>query len=71
MFRRKLGFLLVIIIIGNCLISCAKKNYINKDNYTFKSIDGKPDYSNINYWAAHPWKWDPSDSLPRKFHHLN
>jgi hypothetical protein len=24
-----------------------------------------PDYSNLNDWAAHPWKWDPSDSVPK------
>ncbi len=35
-----------------------------KDQYQFKSPDGHPDYSNLNYWAAHPWKWDPSDSIP-------
>jgi len=23
-----------------------------------------PDYSNLNNWAAHPWKDDPSDSIP-------
>jgi hypothetical protein len=27
----------------------------------------KPDYSNLDYWAAHPWKWDPSDSVPLPF----
>ncbi len=46
------------------LFSCSHKNYINKANYQFKSIDGKPDYGDIHYWAAHPWKWDPSDSVP-------
>ncbi len=47
------------------LTSCSQKNYTSyKANYQFKSIDGKPDYSNLNYWAAHPWKWDPSDSVP-------
>ena len=45
--------------------SCSKKNFSSKTNYKFRSTDGKPDYSNINYWAAHPWKWDPSDSIPR------
>ncbi|MFM2358590.1 MAG: hypothetical protein RLY16_583 [Bacteroidota bacterium] len=24
-----------------------------------------PDYGNINNWAAHPWKYDPSDSIPK------
>ncbi|MBS1563084.1 MAG: DUF3089 domain-containing protein, partial [Bacteroidetes bacterium] len=26
---------------------------------------GMPDYSNLYYWAAHPWKKDPSDSVPQ------
>ena len=56
--------LLSIIICTTILISCSKKNHVQYKNYSFKSIDGKPDYSNINYWAAHPWKWDPSDSVP-------
>ena len=44
--------------------ACTKKNYIQKSSYQFKSINGIPDYSNLDYWAAHPWKWDPSDSIP-------
>jgi hypothetical protein len=32
--------------------------------YNFKSNDGRPDYSNIDYWAAHPYKKDPADSIP-------
>jgi hypothetical protein len=24
----------------------------------------QPDYSNLSYWAAHPYKYDPSDSIP-------
>ncbi|MBL0356577.1 MAG: DUF3089 domain-containing protein [Chitinophagaceae bacterium] len=43
---------------------CSKKNYSNKTAYQFISIGGQPDYADINYWAAHPWKWDPSDSVP-------
>jgi len=45
--------------------SCSNKYQQFISNYTSKSLDGKPDYSNIDYWAAHPWKWDPSDSVPR------
>ena len=44
--------------------SCSDKYRAFKSNYQFKSPDGKPDYSSLNYWAAHPWKWDPSDSVP-------
>jgi hypothetical protein len=47
--------------------SCSKKNFSNKPAYQFKSIDGKPDYTDLHYWAAHPWKWDPSDSVPKPF----
>lgn len=45
--------------------SCAGSKQTTID-YHFKSADGKPDYSNLNYWAAHPDKYDPSDSMPRK-----
>ncbi len=33
--------------------------------YGFTSTDGKPDYSKLYYWAAHPWKNDRSDSVPK------
>jgi len=46
------------------LISCSDKYLAYKNQYQFKSKDGKPDYTNLQYWAAHPWKWDPSDSIP-------
>ena len=47
------------------LISCSNKYHRFASNYSFKSNDGKPDYSNMDYWAAHPWKQDPSDSVPK------
>jgi Protein of unknown function (DUF3089) len=46
------------------LSGCSDKYLAHKSHYQFKSPDGKPDYSQLNYWAAHPWKWDPSDSVP-------
>lgn len=52
-----------ILYMGISFTSCAKKTIVYGQNYSFKSDDGKPDYSNLNYWAAHPWKWDPSDSI--------
>ncbi|WP_164972692.1 DUF3089 domain-containing protein [Lacibacter luteus] len=30
----------------------------------FQPSDSIPDYSNFKFWAAHPWKKDPSDSIP-------
>lgn len=47
------------------LLSCSDKYTAYKNQYNFKSADGKPDYGNLNYWAAHPWKKDPSDSVPK------
>lgn len=47
--------------------SCAKKNYLLLPQYQFKSTNQAANYSELNYWAAHPWKWDPSDSIPTPF----
>ncbi|MGH2648745.1 MAG: DUF3089 domain-containing protein [Ginsengibacter sp.] len=46
------------------LSSCSTQKYISSVTYNFKSDSSKPDYSNLNYWAAHPWKYDPSDNVP-------
>lgn len=57
----------LLIVITLCVLlqaSCSKKYKINTSLYQFSSKDGKPEYSNLNYWAAHPWKQDPSDSVP-------
>jgi Protein of unknown function (DUF3089) len=45
-------------------VSCSQKNYSSKPVYSFKSTTGIPDYSNLAYWAAHPWKADLADSVP-------
>jgi hypothetical protein len=46
------------------LFSCADKYRPYTKNYSIKSPDGRPDYSQFDYWAAHPWKPNPSDSIP-------
>lgn len=46
------------------LFSCSKKNFSYLPEYHFKSLNSKPDYANLNYWAAHPYKNDPGDSVP-------
>ncbi|MBI5858368.1 MAG: DUF3089 domain-containing protein [Sphingobacteriales bacterium] len=55
-------FLSCLVVIIFC--SCSDKYLAFRSHYQFKSSDGKPDYSGLNYWAAHPLKWDPSDSVP-------
>jgi hypothetical protein len=47
------------------LFGCANKYHRFVNNYQFATTDGKPNYSDINYWAAHPYKHDPSDSIPK------
>jgi Protein of unknown function (DUF3089) len=58
----RLSCFYIILIIA--FVSCSDKYQAYRSKYQFKSPDGKPDYSDLNYWAAHPWKWDPSDSIP-------
>ncbi|MCW3120231.1 MAG: hypothetical protein JWM28_4313, partial [Chitinophagaceae bacterium] len=59
----------VVCCIACILLSCAKNYQQFIPNYSFHSPDGKPDYANLDYWAAHPYKKDPSDSLPRALQH--
>lgn len=47
------------------LLSCSKKNYPAINSNLNKPAAKLPDYSNLNSWAAHPWKKDLSDSVPR------
>jgi hypothetical protein len=54
-------FLLQLIFL---LPACSPKNYTGTINYDFKGNSNIPDYSNLNYWAAHPYKKDPSDEVP-------
>lgn len=54
-------FLILICVV---LAACSDKYLLLKKEYEFKSKDSKPDYMDLNYWAAHPNKWDPSDSIP-------
>lgn len=58
-----LNFLLGFIVV--CHFSCTKKNFSSSSQTLFKSKATQPDYSNLYYWAAHPWKKDPSDSTPK------
>src|SRR3954471_14032858 len=58
---QKLWTLIFIILAA----SCTSTKNVSYTSYDFKSKDGVPDYSNLDYWAAHPWKKDPSDSLSK------
>ena len=61
-----MGKITVVIVCASFLfVSCSKGYQQFVSEYTFKSADNKPDYSNLDCWAAHPYKKDPSDSLPK------
>jgi Protein of unknown function (DUF3089) len=60
MMRATPLFLLVLFSISACAPAWQKK----VSGYKITAPDGIPDYSNIYFWAAHPGKWDPSDSIP-------
>lgn len=53
--------LFIIILLG----SCADSNLTKLEAvYAQEKYQEVPDYSNLQYWAAHPDKRDPSDSVP-------
>ncbi len=55
------------VILFLCLIvsACSSRYQQFASQYTFRNPEGKPDYSKLEDWAAHPYKHDPSDSVPR------
>ena len=59
--KKQLAFLLGIVILGSC--SSDYHKFVSR--YSFTANNGVPDYDQLDYWAAHPEKWDPSDSIPK------
>lgn len=59
--NKLLGLFSLILVISGC----SDKYQSYRSQYQFKSQDGLPNYGNLDYWAAHPNKKDPSDSVPR------
>lgn len=47
------------------MMSCSRKIYTHSINYHFQKERNFPDYSNLDYWAASPFKYDPSDNIPK------
>jgi hypothetical protein len=57
------GLLLFILILSGC----AKTNFATYEPvYSKVDWEEQPDYSQLKNWAAHPYKNDPSDSLPHR-----
>ncbi|MDQ2863935.1 MAG: DUF3089 domain-containing protein [Bacteroidota bacterium] len=66
-YKRNISFrflsALILFLFFN-ISSCSTRNYISSITYDFKRDSSRPDYSNLNYWAASPFKYDPSDNVP-------
>ena len=56
----RLNFLILFLAVAGC--APGYKQYISK--YNNNNGVAAPDYNDLYYWAAHPWKKDPSDSVP-------
>ena len=56
---------LLVIIAVLFFAGCTPKYSHYIAGYETTTAGPQPDYSNLYYWAAHPWKKDPSDSIPQ------
>ncbi len=59
--HRFILFLLEAVFFISCASSHVSKSLVETPSKPLTS----PDYSDLNNWAAHPWKHDPSDSVPK------
>ncbi len=61
----------MIVLPFSLLQSCIPKVVPYTGDKAFVSVGGLPDYTNLDYWAAHPEKKDPSDSIPKPLRKKN
>ncbi|HSN08539.1 MAG TPA: DUF3089 domain-containing protein, partial [Hanamia sp.] len=60
------GIVIIFLFFGlGVAVSCTYKMYSQPLNYDFKSKNDLPDYSDLDYWAASPFKNNPSDDVPK------
>jgi hypothetical protein len=67
MKKYKISFYLKLVLALSFVLlinSCSNKNLVYLSQYQFTSETKIPDFNNLKYWAAHPWKKDLSDSVP-------
>jgi Protein of unknown function (DUF3089) len=57
--------LLSVVILFLFSAGCSPKYSSYVSGYYTTANKQEPDYANLYYWAAHPWKKDPSDSVPK------
>ena len=60
------GIVIIFLFFGwGAVGSCNYKIYSQPVNYDFKSKNDLPDYGDLDYWAASPFKNNPSDDVPK------
>lgn len=60
-FAGMMRFFIVFLV---CFYSCAHRPLHRTQQYAPAPESSAPVYSNLSYWAAHPWKPDAADSIP-------
>ena len=60
---KRIYYLLLILL--QLSFACSPAYKSQKSKYNFTSTDSRPHYNQLDYWSAHPDKWDPSDSVPQ------
>ncbi|MEQ1799324.1 MAG: DUF3089 domain-containing protein [Lacibacter sp.] len=67
MIDSKKAFLFISVISCFILIACSPAYKSHKENHEqeFTGATSVPDYTEMRYWAAHPWKKDLSDSISK------
>lgn len=63
-FSKGIIFILSLYCFGG-MVSCSHKISGQAINYNFENENHQPDYSNLNYWVASPFKYDPSDHVSK------
>ncbi len=64
LWRMRLKSANYLFLVSFFFLSCTSSYHPYIAGYTFRNPSGTPDYSNLDHWAAHPDKKDPSDSVP-------
>ncbi len=66
MSRMRVCLLVVVVLFSICIVPISCGPRISGSPYVaFPSGAGVPDYSQLEYWASHPDKKDPADSVPK------
>jgi hypothetical protein len=65
MFKKEISTcLLFVSLLTNLLHSCTPSYKKYTKQYEVQRMNQNPDYSDLYYWASHPAKKDPADSVP-------